>query len=775
MASLTFEPLISPTLWVTLTIVATTLMVIYAARRPASLTLGRWVTVISLMSTGLLLALLILLNPTWVNEVEPPAGKPLMTILVDTSASMSTTDAERNCPRYEAAAAIGNRLAGDLRRFFDVRLFTFDSLPAPAEPSELAGRTPSGQMTDLAAAITASLEQDRPQGQAVVLLSDGIHNAAGGVDRVRAAAHLAKAMSAPVYTQTIGGAAGVFDLRVELHSPQLLAYIGQRVPIRAMVKHVGLPGADAEVALLHEGRIVDRRQTRLTPEGLTEARFHVNQEKRGLYRYEVKVEPLPGEVVQGNNIASCVLQVVDEPIRVLLIEGKPYWDCKFLMRTLASDPAIALDSVVRLTDGRLLRRTLSRAASTAPAGEAKIGESPTRPGPAPGTQPGSGRTENWTILTGGFDVLTDPDKMKVYQVVVLGRDTERFLTEGAILNLRNWISREGGSLVCFRGTPVAQVDDRLGRLLPVRWSPVRETRFHVQLTEQGRDLHWLPAVGELAEGEALTQLPTLATAARPEKPKPMAVVLASSATEGGGEADPVLTYQSYGIGRAVVVEGAGMWRWAFLPPEHQSHDEIYASLWQSLLRWLVSGKHLRPGRDCTLQADKITFSTAEPATATLLMREEAARQRIPAVELAGGALERTETFNPVAVGDDPGIFRLDFGRLPEGHYEARVVGRQQDDNDDAVRIAFDVRSFSEERLDLKARPDLMARIAADSGGTAIETDAASEIVRHFRSYTSRSRPARVARITAWDRWWIFAGVMVVWGAAWGLRRSGGLV
>ena len=46
------------------------------------------------------------------------------------------------------------------------------------------------------------------------------------------------------------------------------------------------------------------------------------------------------------------VQVVDEPIRVLLIEGKPYWDSKFLMRTLASDPAIALDSVVRLTDGK---------------------------------------------------------------------------------------------------------------------------------------------------------------------------------------------------------------------------------------------------------------------------------------------------------------------------------------------------------------------------------------------------------------------------------------
>jgi hypothetical protein len=255
----------------------------------------------------------------------------------------------------------------------------------------------------------------------------------------------------------------------------------------------------------------------------------------------------------------------------------------------------------------------------------------------------------------------------------------------------------------------------------------------------------------------------------------MAVVLAASTAEGGSDSDPVLTYQAYGIGRVVVVEGAGMWRWAFLPPEHQVHDEIYGALWQSLLRWLVSNEHLRPGQDCTLQADKITFSTTERASATLLMREEAARGRIPSVELTGTAIDRPETCAPVATGDNPGVFRVDFGRLPEGRYEAKILGHKEDEDDQSGRITFDVRSFAEERLDLQARPDLMARIASDSGGAVIESDPASEIHHSFQSYIARSRPSRVTRATAWDRWWVFVGIMVVWGAAWGLRRSGGLV
>ena len=57
---------------------------------------------------------------------------------------------------------------------------------------------------------------------------------------------------------------------------------------------------------------------------------------------------------------SALGQYPTKPIRVLVLEGKPYWDAKFLLRTLGSDPAVALDSVVKVSDTRYMRRTLSR-------------------------------------------------------------------------------------------------------------------------------------------------------------------------------------------------------------------------------------------------------------------------------------------------------------------------------------------------------------------------------------------------------------------------------
>ena len=57
-----------------------------------------------------------------------------------------------------------------------------------------------------------------------------------------------------------------------------------------------------------------------------------------------------------------LLRVVDQPVRVLLLEGKPYWDTKFLVRTLSADQSIELTSVVQLAEGRLLQRKIAAAA-----------------------------------------------------------------------------------------------------------------------------------------------------------------------------------------------------------------------------------------------------------------------------------------------------------------------------------------------------------------------------------------------------------------------------
>jgi hypothetical protein len=751
MGTLSFDPLIAPALWLALAAAGFALLSTYGWRRPGVVPRRRWAWIMGLSSLGMLIVLGVLLNPTWVEPAEPPAGRPVLTVLVDATASMATPDAPDKQTRYRASARLAAEFAKQLSGRFDVRAFTFADKASSADITALEAKPPDGAVTDLANALGAALEDDQPPGRAVVLASDGIHNGGGGAERVLEAARLAKALACPVYTWTVGGNADVKDVAVELRSPQELAFANQAITLGVQLRQRGFGGSTVTLILEHDGKEVERKSVALpTQNGTVDAEFKVKQEKPGLYRYEVRAEPLPEEVSRANNAATLLLRVVDKPVRVLLLEGKPYWDAKFLARTLLADASIELDTIVRLSESRYLKRTVRRPPPTA--------------GPVADTPP----VEEWAVTADCSGDLANPGLLRAYQVVVLGRDADVFLTDAALSTVRSWVARDGGSLVCYRGQPEAQISQRLGQMLPVSWAPARESRFRVHVTDRGRDLRWFPPNPGASDTPA--DLPTLATGSRAEQPKPLAVVLATARGQTDAD-DPAVSYQPYGTGRVVAIEGAGMWRWAFLPPQRQQHDDVYRSLWSGLLRWLAASADLMPGQKLALRSDKVRFNTTEPSTATLLVREEGAAA--PAIELTGDGIEGKRTLRPAALGDEPGVFRVAFGSLPEGRYQARVAGAAA--GDATAQTAFDVRSPAEEQLDLAARPDLMARIASESGGAVLSGEKAADLVGQFREHRDKSRMQRVIRLAAWDRWWLLILAFTVWGTAWSLRRMSGLV
>ena len=696
-------------------------------------------------------------------QIPPPAGKPLLTVLLDRSASMATRDAADGETRYRAGVAIATAVARELNDRYDVQLRLFAETSSPTSPEALDEKAPDGAATDLAGALQGVLEEDRPQGQAVLLLSDGIHNS-GGVDRLRQCVVKARAMAVPVYGKTIGGPAVVNDLEVSLRQPQKLTFAGQRVPLVVSLRQRGSLGAKTTLSLLRDDEVVEKRDVALKPDDAVEEVFYVSQEKSGLYRYEVRATALPNEATTVNNSAPLLLRVIDQPIRVLLLEGKPYWDTKFLVRTLSSDSSVELTSVVQLAEGRLLRRTISRPAPV-------VGQPPSAVR-SDSTQPGAAvpqKKDQWKIESDATKYLADAETLASYQIVILGRNAEIFLTDEALTVLRRWLAEGEGSLVCFRGPPTARISERLGELMPFRWELAPETRFGMELTGPARALHWLPA--EKEGGSPLTGLPSLATTSRPAAAKALSMVLAKGVVGDSGQSPPVITYHPVGTGRVVVVEGAGMWRWAFLPPDRQKQETVYGTLWQSLLHWLATHVGLMPSQRMALRTDALTFNTDENVMATLLVREWSGEP--PRVELSGEALDKPRTFTCVPHGSYPGQYQVGLGRLAEGRYSLRVLGVDQDDL--SGRAAFDVRGRLAERLDVRAQPAVMQLIAQESGGAVMENVEPDQLAREFQRHLVRARPPRTARTMAWDRWWVLSGALLLWGAAWGLRRRSGLV
>ncbi len=745
MRHITLDPYIPLALWVPLALAAAMLLGWYAVAVRGRFSPRRWAGVMILMTIAVTIPLVILLNPTWLKRIPPPAGKPLLTIRVDRSDSMLTPDAEGGATRRAVADRLARQIESELSDRYEIRVRPFASDAAA---------------TDLAAAIEEVLDTDRPQGQAVLLLSDGIHNAAGGTARVLESIAKAKAMAAPVYVATIGGQTGVKDLEVSVNMPQELAMVGQGVPVVVTLRQRGSSAGGTSLCLVADGEVIERRDVKLVPDGATEEVFEITGKTAGLYRYELRAEQLPEEVTAVNNRATLLLRVVDQPVRVLLLEGKPYWDTKFLIRTLSRDRSVELVSFIRMAPGRLLKRTISRPAAAKDAEKAK--------GDRPDTV--AVRSENWTIEKDAGKILAAEDALDSYQIVVLGRDADVFLSDEALARLKKWLIESEGSLVCFRGPPSSQISQRLGELMPVRWSPAGESRFRVQWTSAGQALRWLPSAGD---EDALAGLPSLATDSRTQPPKPLAVVLATRADDDPAGQSPVITYQPVGSGRVVVVEGAGMWRWAFLAPEHRQLDNVYGQLWRSLIRWLLSNVGLLPSQQLALRTDKVTFSTTQNVTATLLVREDQLQSEVPPVELTGGPLAEPRTITPTPSGNSPGQFRLALGRLSEGAYQIRVVGPAADEVSGVA--AFDVRGNLKERLDVRCRGDLMKRIAEDSGGAVIDNADPRRLDEQFDRHLTRSRPQRTVQTTAWDRWWVLLAAFALWGTAWGVRRWSGLV
>jgi hypothetical protein len=525
-----------------------------------------------------------------------------------------------------------------------------------------------------------------------------------------------------------------------------------------------------ELSLVADGKLVEKHGVDLKADDTAEDVFYVAHKTNGLYRYEVRAEPFSWEVTPANNTASLLLRVVDQPVRVLLLEGKPYWDTKFLVRTLSMDQSIELVTVVQLAEGRLLERKIPRA--LAPRADDDLGKNPgaeKTPAAPNSDQPNPRPSDQWTIEKDAGKFLSDAQSLASYQIVILGRGAEIFLNDDALVKLKKWLSEGEGSLVCFRGPPSSQIGQHLGDLMPLRWTPAAETRLHVRLTEAGQALRWLPAAAD--GSDPLADLPSLAAAARPESAKALAVVLATGASGAGGEAAPVISYQPVGNGRVVAIEGAGMWRWAFLPPEKQQTAEIYATLWRSLVRWLAANMGLLPSQQLALRTDKVAFSSDENVSANLLVRQWSGDA--PQVELSGAALDRPRLTACVPRGNYPGQYYVSWGRLPEGHYSARVAGIEK--NEVSGMVDFDVQGNLAERLDVRAQPNLMKFLADQSGGAVLENVDPKMLARQFERHLSQSRPTRTAQTMAWDRWWVLLGVFGLWTAAWGYRRHGGLV
>ncbi len=778
----TIDPKIPISLWWALAAAALTAIVWYSFRRDWSVSRLRRVGLTLLLALGFVGPLLIALNPTYVEAVPPMPGNPMLTVLVDGTMSMKTEDVgtERPISRWQSAVAIAAQVKQS-DSSIDVRRLAFGDLVQPyVDPltpsnSNNGNNTanelwPQGHRSDLGTALRQTARTGSPLGHAILMITDGAHNV-GAVESLLQSAREANALATPVYTVTLGTSVGMKNMSLTAKSPRMIAFPKRPVAIRAMVGHNGLAGQTTKIFLMIDERVLMTQTVRLNSDPVQEVRFLLEQGVQDpVERYRIVASDIPGEATTVDNQTTVLVQRLNAPIGVLILEGKPYWDSKFLARNMAQDPVVDLTSIVRLATGRFLQRKITRQAMG-------IDETETSKRALSDEKPIEPTNDQWLVEKELASPLESMELLAEYRLLILGRDSGPFLTDQAIENLRSWISQSGGCLLCARGAPTDQVVAKLAEILPVRWSPASESRIRAKVSQHGIDSSVFDTL--LADGtDPLGALPSLAVGAIPkERPGLPQVLMQSPANESGVNV-PIVTYQPFGSGQTIVVEGAGMWRWAFLAPKHAEKDKIYPTLWQSMVQWIISQQDMMPGQEIAIRSDRATFLSGDRAGASVIVKnpgkwEVKGGQSGLSVLMQAASDELPKRFSLSPSGLENGMFRVDLQNLDVGYYTLRVVSGEKDQVHAAT--AFEVRDPWFESLEVDARPDIMKQVARLSGGEVLEPDQVAGLVQRFEERLKQQQKHEEIRSTLWDRPIVLVAILIGWVSTWIVRRQSGLV
>ena len=673
--------------------------------------------------------LFVMLNPQSLLPRER-TGKPKLMVLLDTSASMATRDADGDSRLGSAVRVLDNpSTLAALNREFVLDIRQFDRDLRPAELSELVSNVPAGDASDIGRALMSGVSElgDARAQAGVLLVSDGRATTPDTLD----AAQLALARSVPLWTWTVGGPVPRHDLWMETASAEALAFSGAEVELTATLHAAGYPNRSFKVDLLKDDKVVETKELLPDTNGVARASLRLKAPDAGEQRYVFRVPPEPDEADTANNECAVFLRSVGEKVHVLVVEGQPYWDTKFLVQSLKRNTNVDLTAVYRLNATRHVAVVSATGTET--------------------------RTEQDLFpRTAGA--------MNAFDVIVLGREAEAFFDGNTEALLTDFVAKRGGSLVFARGKPYGGRFQALAKFEPVAWGSGVASGVKLHPTEAGRDnpIFDLGAAGTLEE--LLDRLPALDQASVTLGEKPLAIVLANAVQADG----PVLVaYQRYGQGKTLSLNAGGLWRWSFRETGQEESEAAYQRFWVSLLQWLLGGSEFLPGSDVALTSARRHYSSEQPMQFLISTRNLDRTIYQPRLIISRGG--KSTEVEPRPRGES---FVAEAGPFAPGTY--RVTLKNNVGKPAELSQNVEVVSASVEKRELSADPETMRKLAETSGGAVVDANDVARMPEMVKRWEA-ARELSHRQQTVWDRWWIMTAMLCLFGAEWWLRRREGLL
>ncbi|MBI1336639.1 MAG: hypothetical protein GC164_06725 [Phycisphaera sp.] len=681
-----------------------------------------------LRTIGAMGLVVLLLNPgRWEHEPVARDRQVRLDILVDTSESMAVDDADRTGRQNVSGEALRasrldavNRdwLEGDARETFaqlpGVRLRTFArKLSTPTGVAPVASDQTLSGGTALWTSVQ-SAAHDVGGGGRLLLLTDGRDTTGRGVGALASALG---ASGVRVDAVCVGGdvVRRRATVSAELMGDRLFA--GEAGELDAVVRSVGLSGASGSITW-QCGEQTHTQNLRIEKDGEQRVRLPITHDKAGLYVWSVTL----GGLGEGVPTAASRLEVRVEgrSIRVLIADGRPSWDTRFLARALQRDRRVLLTWASALQDGRVVLNTTDQ-------------------------------RENGNGQPTGKASLEPAD----YGVVILGDDPDRVLGSGLTDRITAYLDG-GGRVVLMNAEALGDAPWSLRVMEPSLPGSRPVTR--------SADNHpiWEALRSRWPRERVTQELPTPWGMVRGVQPADNAKSLWNI------KGVPFWGERPYGRGIVMAVNGRGLWRWATHNADRPETAGFFDAWWSAVVRYLVSVDGFTLDHGSTLD-----FSPASPVTGQavdILVQSQSGESNAPFPSLNVIDEKNKSESIPLQPSVLGGLYKTSWTPVDAGGY--RFVLKDHTGVVSDERRLW-VQTDENETLDLSSDPASLQSLVQATGGRMWNLDEAQAFVQSLSTSGSDATPRGPGRFTPmWDRGWVLTVIALAWCASWWLSSKG---
>jgi hypothetical protein len=611
--------------------------------------------------------------------------QPAWLAVVDDSGSMGTKDV-RGGARFQAATADLEAVREKAGRRVALDTATLSGAPLGRE----AGEKTDSHIHD---AILRELAE-RPRLQRLLLLTDG--RDVGEPDYTLTAEAL-KSRGVALDIALYGSEQPMPASALRAAPERSVIRLGESVAIRGSLTDAA-GKASREVKLLEDGKPV--RTVSIASDSYGRFDLLYRPEKAGVHRYTLTLD------AQGpdRQTAACsfFVEIRDEKINVLVVEGLPGYEFKLLKAAMSTDPLVHLVTVSHLPGGGIY---VQGGALHANAADGVIAQA----------------TELYK-----YDIVMLLDVPR--DLFRAGNDTN----EVPLRLLGPFVQKRGGGLVVMGGQQVYRAggyqDSPLAPLLPfdltdsVSKSPQFPGKFNVNVVN---NLHEHPLLRLLpdaaANREMWNALPRLDGCNNVGLVRPMARPLLARNVEiqlpnGLKEIRevPVLACLDFGDGKIVAssVDTFGRWQ---LQPEFDPPP--LETLMGNLVRYLAPEAGSRAGNLNIVPADPTPALGQTVVLSTFLRDKNYDPVRSAELKVVVTKPDRqTLTIYPCDLPERPGYYEYRFPADQAGDWSAKLhKGKEQ------LTTRFVVRGGDDEYAELAADRAAMKTLAKAAGGTVVES------------------------------------------------------